>query len=82
MVESFVKWYYQDYWTAAGEVFDIGIGTRNALINIKNGTKAEFAGGRAEKDNGNGSLMRILPLVFVIRDLPIEERFKNGDHHF
>jgi len=75
MGESFVKWYYQDYWTATGEVFDIGIGTRNALINIKNGTKAEFAGGRAEKDNGNGSLMRILPLVFAIKDLPIEERF-------
>jgi len=75
MGESFVKWYYQDYWTATGEVFDIGIGTRNALINIKNGTKAEFAGGRAEKDNGNGSLMRILPLVFAIKDLPIDERF-------
>jgi len=76
MGELFVKWYYQDYWTATGEVFDIGIGTRNALYKIKNGTKAELAGGQDEKDNGNGSLMRILPLVFAIQNLPIEERFE------
>jgi len=76
MGELFVKWYYQDYWTATGEVFDIGIGTRNALYKIKNGTKAEFAGGQDEKDNGNGSLMRILPLVFAIQNLPIEERIE------
>ncbi len=76
MGELFVRWYYQDYWTASGEVFDIGIGTRNALIKIKNGTIAELAGGNDEKDNGNGSLMRILPLVFAIKDLPIEERFE------
>lgn len=76
MGELFVRWYYQDYWTATGEVFDIGIGTRNALYKIKNGTKSEFAGGQDEKDNGNGSLMRILPLVFAIQNLPIEERFE------
>ena len=76
MGELFVKWYYQDYWTATGHVFDIGIGTRNALYKIKNGTKAELAGGREENDNGNGSLMRILPLVFANKDLPIEERFE------
>ena len=76
MGELFVKWYYQDYWTATGEVFDIGIGTRSSLYKIKNGTKAELAGGQDEKDNGNGSLMRILPLLFAIKDLPIEERFE------
>ncbi len=76
MGKLFVKWYYQDYWTATGEVFDIGIGTRNALYKIKNGTKAELAGGQDEKDNGNGSLMRILPLVFAIKDLRIKERFE------
>jgi ADP-ribosylglycohydrolase/pterin-4a-carbinolamine dehydratase len=73
--ETFVKWYYKDYWTASGHVFDIGIGTREALYRIKYGTKAELAGGTDEDANGNGSLMRILPLVFAIKDLPIEERF-------
>ncbi len=73
--ETFVKWYYKDYWTASGHVFDIGIGTREALYRIKHGTKAELAGGTDEDANGNGSLMRILPLVFAIKELPIEERF-------
>lgn len=73
---TFVQWYYKDYWTASGHVFDIGVGTREALYRIKHGTKAELAGGTDEDANGNGSLMRILPLLFYIQDKPIEERFK------
>lgn len=72
----FVKWYYKDYWTATGHVFDIGVGTRQALYRIKNGTKAELAGGTDEDSNGNGSLMRILPLLFYIQDKPVEKRFE------
>lgn len=72
----FVKWYYQDYWTATGHVFDIGVGTRQALYRIKHGTKAELAGGTDEDSNGNGSLMRILPLIFYSKDKPISERFE------
>jgi ADP-ribosylglycohydrolase/pterin-4a-carbinolamine dehydratase len=78
--ETFVKWYYKDYWTATGHVFDIGIGTREALYRIKHGTKAELAGGTDEDANGNGSLMRILPLLFYIQDKPIEERFELTKH--
>jgi ADP-ribosylglycohydrolase/pterin-4a-carbinolamine dehydratase len=73
---TFVQWYYKDFWTATGHVFDIGVGTREALYRIKHGTKAELAGGTDEDSNGNGSLMRILPLLFYIQDKPIEERFK------
>ena len=62
--------------TFDGTNLGVGIGTRNALYKIKNGIKAELAGGNGEKDNGNGSLMRILPLVFAIKDLHIEERFE------
>jgi ADP-ribosylglycohydrolase len=56
-------WYRKGYWSADGEVFDIGIGTRIALQSILNGTPAVQAGGTGEKDNGNGSLMRIAPLA-------------------
>ena len=35
----------------------------------------ELAGGLDERDNGNGSLMRILPLVLQIKELDIEERY-------
>lgn len=47
---------YGDY-TVDGEVFDVGITTSKAL---KSGKPAV-----GEWDNGNGSLMRILPLAFV-----------------
>lgn len=58
----FVKWLDQGHWTAHGEVFDIGIATRSALGRIRSGVPAEEAGGRGLHDNGNGSLMRILPV--------------------
>jgi ADP-ribosylglycohydrolase len=34
------------------------------------------AGGAGEESNGNGSLMRILPLIFYSKDKPIQERFE------
>lgn len=58
----FLKWFDQGHWAAHGRVFDIGNATRVALDRISLGTPAEKAGGRGEHDNGNGSLMRILPV--------------------
>lgn len=63
---NFVKWYSQAFWTAHGKVFDIGIATRTAIHNIGKGHLPELCGGFEEKDNGNGSLMRILPLAFYL----------------
>ncbi len=40
-----------------------------------NGEKPELAGGFDKNDNGNGSLMRILPLVFYLYDKPINKRY-------
>ena len=73
---NFVKWYYNDYWTATGTVFDIGIGTSIAIDRIADGVQPELAGGNDESSNGNGSLMRISPLVFYLMDKPIDERFE------
>lgn len=56
-------WYRKGYWSADGDVFDIGIGTRIALQKILNGSPAVLAGGNTDMDNGNGSLMRIAPLA-------------------
>lgn len=66
IARNFVKWYSSEFWTPHGEVFDIGIATRNAIHNIGKGFEPELCGGFEEKDNGNGSLMRILPLVFYL----------------
>lgn len=73
--QNFVKWYHENYWTPHGHVFDIGIATRQAISRLAKGEKPELAGGFDETDNGNGSLMRILPLLFYLLDKPIKERY-------
>ena len=56
MRERFVRWYREGAYTVSG-LFDIGGTTADALSSGR---------GRAgERDNGNGSLMRILPLAFT-----------------
>lgn len=65
MGERFLRWFDTGLWAAHGLVFDIGNATRNALDRISLGTPAGEAGGRDPYDNGNGSLMRILPVVLA-----------------
>jgi ADP-ribosylglycohydrolase len=68
----FVRWADKGLWTAWGEPFDIGVTTSDALHRIKNGTAAVKAGGQDEYCNGNGSLMRILPIVLRFATEPID----------
>lgn len=72
---KFLQWYNAEIWTPHGSVFDIGIATAQAIHKISKGTSPTLCGGTSEFDNGNGSLMRILPLLFYIKDFPIEKRF-------
>jgi ADP-ribosyl-[dinitrogen reductase] hydrolase len=74
--DNFVNWLYNDYWTPRGNVFDVGISTQKAIERLKNGIHPAHAGGFKDYENGNGSLMRILPLLFYLRDKPIDERFR------
>jgi ADP-ribosyl-[dinitrogen reductase] hydrolase len=74
--ERFLCWHDENYWTAHGQVFDIGIATADALQQLRKGISPLKSGGTSEYSNGNGSLMRILPLVFTIREWPISERFR------
>ncbi len=59
----FVRWFRAGHWAAGGVVFDIGGATRAALMRIEEGVPAVAAGGARVADNGNGSLMRILPVA-------------------
>ncbi|MBX7121898.1 MAG: ADP-ribosylglycohydrolase family protein [Opitutaceae bacterium] len=70
--ELFLRWWKKGYRTARGTVFDIGGATLAALNRISNGTPAAQAGGTDESDNGNGSLMRILPIAWRFCDEPAE----------
>ena len=58
----FVRWRREEIWTPHGRVFDIGVTTSHALALIAQGVRAEVAGSDDQFSNGNGSLMRILPV--------------------
>ncbi|WP_291720813.1 ADP-ribosylglycohydrolase family protein [Bernardetia sp.] len=79
IANNFVRWYYDKFWTPHGRVFDIGIATVGAIQRLKKGESPLLSGGIGERSNGNGSLMRILPLVFYkgyFFEENIEKRFK------
>ena len=68
--ERFVRWYRHAHWTPHGRVFDIGVATRKALVILEAGCPPELAGGADPYDNGNGSLMRILPVALAFAEAP------------
>ena len=55
MMRRFLRWAEEGYMTAHGEVFDMGIATRQALVRFAQETPALQCGGRGIYDNGNGS---------------------------
>ncbi|MFT3932541.1 MAG: ADP-ribosylglycohydrolase family protein [Chitinophagaceae bacterium] len=75
IAQNFIKWMSKGYWGAHHTVFDVGGATRYAITRLASGTSPSLSGGMMEDDNGNGSLMRIIPLLFSIQEFPIEERY-------
>ena len=81
-----VRWQDEGYMAIDGRVFDIGITTGQALTAIKSGVPAREAGPAGEYDNGNGSLMRVLPLALwhkgtdaeLVRDAHYQSRVTHG----
>jgi ADP-ribosylglycohydrolase len=73
IVKSFWRWYSEGYWGAHGQVFDIGGTTRQAMINWQQGASPRKAGGTSENSNGNGSLMRILPMAYFYQTWTFRE---------
>jgi ADP-ribosylglycohydrolase len=71
-----LAWLDEGLWTARGTAFDVGGATRRALDRIRSGMPAVMAGGRGENDNGNGSLMRILPASAWLASMPETARFR------
>ena len=77
IANNFVKWYRYGFMTPYGVAFDVGNTTRKAIYNIEAGVKVTEAGGASKYDNGNGSLMRILPLGFYLKyEKDSDKKFK------
>lgn len=73
---KFKEWLFEGLWTPNNKAFDIGRTTMQAISNLRNGIEPKYAGLDRDRDNGNGSLMRILPLIPYIYRLVEEQQIQ------
>lgn len=76
MMRKFALYYFEAAYTPDNHVFDIGNTTRNAINNYANGRSALESGCDGLHSNGNGSLMRIMPIILYLydKDLSVDEK--------
>ncbi len=67
IMRRFADWREKGQYTPHGVCFDCGGTCGAAISRFLRGVRAKDCGGTGERDNGNGSLMRILPLLFFLR---------------
>jgi len=63
MMDRFAMWGNSGYMTPNGKMFGIGRSTLHAIAKYSRNHSVVDCGGRSDRDNGNGSLMRILPVI-------------------
>ncbi len=63
MMKKFMLWKDRKKYTATGVVFDVGRICRKAINQFHEGVPALLCGDASVNGNGNGSIMRILPMV-------------------
>jgi ADP-ribosyl-[dinitrogen reductase] hydrolase len=61
--KKLLDWFHNGAFTPDQRIFDCGLQTHAALRNLNAGVPPERSGPSGEWDNGNGSLMRVLPLA-------------------
>ena len=61
--DQLLRWRDTGHMAVDGKVFDWGIQTEKAFERLRDGQSPETSGLAGEMDNGNGSLMRVLPLA-------------------
>ena len=84
-----VDWYDRGYMAVDGKVFDVGIHTARVLHEISSGMPVLEAGALGNQSRGNGSLMRVLPLVLwhqgsdesLVADAHLQSRVTHGDDY-
>lgn len=68
LMDKFAAWMHNGKYTPYDSVFDIGITTSMAISNYDRGVEPLKCGGTSVDDNGNGSLMRIIPAALFFHD--------------
>lgn len=66
IMNNFLKWYNEEEYTPNNRVFDIGGSTASALLKFKNNNANYICGSNDVYSNGNGSLMRVLPISLFL----------------
>lgn len=82
LMEKFSQWLMYGEYTPYGDNFDNGIATGRALIRYSKGIEPLQCGGRAENENGNGSLMRILPAALFFSKGLLDAGFDKAEEIF
>jgi len=81
-----LSWYEQGYMAVDARVFDVGNTTIESLRRLQSGVSALESGVKHSYAKGNGSLMRVLPLVLwhkgsdeqLVRDAELQSRVTHG----
>ena len=79
IMENFMKWLYEGEFTPYGKSYDIGNSTMQAIDRYRKDRKAATCGGSEEWNNGNGSLMRILPACLYCIERESEGTFTDTE---
>jgi ADP-ribosyl-[dinitrogen reductase] hydrolase len=87
--QRFVRWYQMGYMAVDDRVFDVGVHTGNVLRAIDQGMSPLEAGAMGVNARGNGSLMRVLPLVLwhqgsnveLVADAHLQSQVTHGDDY-
>lgn len=77
IMDKYCDWIVNSKYTIEGRVFGVGSTTSKALYNYyKTKMNPIECGGRDENDNGNGSLMRMLPIVYYLHYIDLDYETK------
>jgi ADP-ribosylglycohydrolase len=86
LMNRLCRWFRDGYLAVGNEVFDVGLQTRRAIEHFLSGTALMECAPTGEWSNGNGALMRVLPLALwhegpdrdLIADAILQSRITHG----
>ncbi len=73
LAQKFAAWWTKGFLTPHGKAIGAGRTTVEAIKRYLSGTHPLLCGGQDERSNGNGSLMRILPVALFYASSPVAE---------
>lgn len=76
IMNAFVQWRNNGKYGCHEECFDVGFTTDSAIKNYEQFKSLNSCGQKEEFNCGNGAMMRILPLAFMIQNLPVRRRYE------